>query len=317
LDWSDVSGASGYEVQYANTIAGVESATAVVAASSQYQVATGLDLGTWYWRVRAKNSDNVWCAWSSTWSFTVQWTYSITPNPASGATITDTTPLLDWSDVSGASGYEVQYANTSAGVASATAVAATSSQYQYPTTLALGDAVYWRVRAKNSDNVWGAWSSTWSFTVVEPTLGGPGQAGGIIFYDKGSYSVGWRYLEAWTADESGTYQWKTSYTTTGGTSTAIGTGAANTTAMAGTAHPAAERARNATYGGYDDWFLPSKDELNQMYIQRSVIGGFASDYYWSSSEYDYHYAWTQNFGVGSQYDSYKDNYFRVRLVRAF
>jgi hypothetical protein len=86
------------------------------------------------------------------------------------------------------------------------------------------------------------------------------------------------------------HQWKTIATSTPGTSTAIGTGYTNTyTAMAGADHPAAELARNATYGGYDDWFLPSKGELNQMYIQRSVIG--LSYYYWSSSEYDNNNTW--------------------------
>jgi hypothetical protein len=118
------------------------------------------------------------------------------------------------------------------------------------------------------------------------TIGETGPAGGIIFYDKGRFSDGWRYMEAWTADEPGTFKWKTSDTTTGGTSTAIGTGYTNTyTAMAGTTHPAAQVARDATHGGKTDWFLPSRDELNQMYIQRSAIGGFASGSYCSSSEY--------------------------------
>jgi surface protein len=149
-------------------------------------------------------------------------------------------------------------------------------------------------------------------------IGAPGPAGGIVFYDKGAVSDGWRYLEAWTADQSGTYQWKTSNTATPGTATAIGTGYANTyTAMIGTAHPAAEVARGASHGGKTDWFLPSKDELNQMYIQRSVIGGFASDYYWSSSENGYFYAWNQYFVYGSQNSSSKDGNLRVRVVRAF
>jgi len=50
--------------------------------------------------------------------------------------------------------------------------------------------------------------------------------------------------------------------------------------------------------GYDDWFLPSKDELNLMYEQKGVIGGFAGAYYWSSSEYFLNYAWSQYFYNG-------------------
>ncbi len=117
-------------------------------------------------------------------------------------------------------------------------------------------------------------------------VGDRGPAGGIVFYDKGSNSDGWRYMEAWTADETGNYQWKTSYTSTSATATGSGTGAANTRAMSSTEHPAAQVARDARHGGYSDWFLPSKDELNLMHKQRTVIGGFASGNYWSSSEHD-------------------------------
>ncbi len=66
-------------------------------------------------------------------------------------------------------------------------------------------------------------------------VGDEGPAGGIVFYDNGKESDGWRYLEAWTADEDGRYRWKTERTETPDTSTAIGSGYRNTyTAMAGT-----------------------------------------------------------------------------------
>jgi hypothetical protein len=72
-------------------------------------------------------------------------------------------------------------------------------------------------------------------------------------------------------------------------------------------------------GGKTDWSLPSKDELNQMYIQRSAIGGFVADYYLSSSELelDTFYAWSQNFRDGYQYKSFKGREGPVRPVRAF
>lgn len=323
LDWNYVAEAVGYEIQYAGTSDGVVGSTAIATASSQYQYPSIFALGeTLYWRVRAKNADDVWGAWSNIWSFTVVWTYSLACSPSNGGTTSDTTPLLDWSDVNSASGYEVQYADTSAGVVSAMAVEASSSQYQYPMTLTLGDVIYWRVRAKNADNVWGSWTSTWSFSIRAHAVGDTGPAGGMVFYDKGSYSDGWRYLESRTTDEDGLFhQWKTTPTSTTGTSTAIGTGYTNTyTAMAGTSHPAAELARLAIYGGYNDWFLPSKDELNQMYLQRSIIGGFGgypSGYYWSSSEFDNDDAWTQQFYYGHQGFSIKSTGYRVRVIRAF
>ena len=86
-------------------------------------------------------------------------------------------------------------------------------------------------------------------------------------------------------------------------------------------------ARAYTGGGYTDWFLPSKDELNTMYTNRVTInttasanGGsdFSSDYYWSSSETGTTGAWIQGFGNGQQvsYNKYYDD-IRVRAVRAF
>lgn len=71
---------------------------------------------------------------------------------------------------------------------------------------------------------------------------------------------------------------------------------------------------------YNDWFMPSKDELNLMYqkLKKNNLGGFSGGYYWSSSEYDAYDAWCQYFYNGNQY--YYDRYFgssRVRPVRAF
>lgn len=148
-----------------------------------------------------------------------------------------------------------------------------------------------------------------------------GPAGGLIFYDAGSTQSWGRYLEAWTADESGTYKWKTSKTSTAGTSTAIGFGYDNTyTAMAGAEHLAAFVVRTANHGGFNDWFLPSKDELNQMYINLKLkdVGGVTDFEYWSSSEYDSEDTWIQLFSNGSQFNRIKlwdSNH--VRAVRAF
>ncbi|MFH1096393.1 MAG: DUF1566 domain-containing protein [Candidatus Desantisbacteria bacterium] len=71
-------------------------------------------------------------------------------------------------------------------------------------------------------------------------------------------------------------------------------------------------------GGYADWYLPSKDELDLLYLQKGVVGGFGSDYYWSSTaEYNSYDAWTQHFDSGFQ--GYLGKYYPdfVRAVRAF
>lgn len=163
------------------------------------------------------------------------------------------------------------------------------------------------------------------------TVGDRGPAGGIIFYDKGNTSDGWRYLEAAPShiEVSGDYThvWGGRGTRVGNTGTAIGTGAGNTDAIIAeygasdpynnTGNYAARLADRYEYGGYDDWFLPSKDELNEMYQKKEEIGGFASNYYWSSSEYGSYDAWTQIFYNGNQNYDGKGHGLRVRAARAF
>ncbi|MFO7850065.1 MAG: hypothetical protein R6V67_08920 [Spirochaetia bacterium] len=71
---------------------------------------------------------------------------------------------------------------------------------------------------------------------------------------------------------------------------------------------------------YDDWFLPSKDELNLMYVNLhdKGTGGFTEeDWYWSSSDTEGWDAWRQYFWNGDQSDDYKTYNLLVRAVRAF
>ena len=78
-----------------------------------------------------------------------------------------------------------------------------------------------------------------------------------------------------------------------------------------------DAANKAAKGHGSGWHLPSKDELNLLYTQKDVVGGFASNNYWSSTEIDSDFAWFQSFGNGDQ-DYYNKNYtFAVRAVRAF
>jgi hypothetical protein len=107
----------------------------------------------------------------------------------------------------------------------------------------------------------------------------------------------------------------------------IGTGQSNTTIIVTwlNSHSetdcAAQLCDALVYGGYSDWFLPSKDEINLMYANLKVfgVGGFAEepDAYWSSSEHDAGSVWAQCFGCGGQGLNYKYYFNRVRAVRAF
>ena len=67
---------------------------------------------------------------------------------------------------------------------------------------------------------------------------------------------------------------------------------------------------------YDDWFLPSKDELNQMYLEKDTIGGFTKSWYWSSTEKDKVFAARQANSGEYNYTT-KDVFCAIRAIRAF
>ncbi|MDG1905743.1 MAG: DUF1566 domain-containing protein [Arenicella sp.] len=149
------------------------------------------------------------------------------------------------------------------------------------------------------------------------SIGETGPAGGIVFYttDRGRHG-----LEAAAADSTSS-EWGCYEDFIGGTSLAIGTGAANTAAIVAgcvsAQNTAAEVANAYELNSFADWFLPSRGELNLLYLQKDVVGSFGSFYYWSSSESNSFVAWDQNFGDGSQFDGNKNSTLGVRAVRAF
>ena len=151
--------------------------------------------------------------------------------------------------------------------------------------------------------------------------------GGIIAYILQSGDPGYdanvqHGLIAAPSDQSTGIQWYNgSYITTGATATALGTGNANTNtivASQGAGSYAAQLCADLSLGGYDDWYLPSKDELDKLYEMKVLgFGGFASAYYWSSTEYGNNYAWIQYFGNGYQNYNNKNYTSDVRAIRAF
>ena len=124
-----------------------------------------------------------------------------------------------------------------------------------------------------------------------PSAGGPyqisntGPAGGIVFYITNG---GLNGLEAAPVDQSNGVIWGCyGVDIAGAYGTEVGTGNANTVAIVnGCSEPnfAAKAAADYIYNGYSDWFLPSKDELDLLYQQRNVVGGFTSNSYWSSTD---------------------------------
>ena len=174
-------------------------------------------------------------------------------------------------------------------------------------------------------------------TTVAPVLyevGDVGPGGGIVFYVDLTRPAGSQYFEAacagWqnncdgaTADPRA--EWGCYGTPiTGADGLVIGTGEQNTTAIVNgctDAGIAADLADDYSHNTLDDWFLPSLDELNQMYTNlhsaSTPLGGFSSDGYWSSSDYVGYDAWAQGFNYGSQGNVTKYYPGNVRPVRAF
>ena len=151
-------------------------------------------------------------------------------------------------------------------------------------------------------------------------VGDTGPAGGIIFYDKGKSTDGWRFLEAAPSDQDKGIQWNEGLYVEIATATAIGTGKANTNtiiAEQGSGNYAATLCRDLSLGGFNDWFLPSKDELHLMYVnlKKAGLGGLGG-YYWSSSS-NRDRAWGHNFHDGFQSVNSKENKGAVRAIRAF
>jgi hypothetical protein len=175
-------------------------------------------------------------------------------------------------------------------------------------------------------------------TKTPPPGIGDSYGGGIVAYilqvgDSGYDPDVQHGLIAATTDLSSGIKWRNvTNIITGATGTAIGTGLANTntiiTSQGATATDyAAGLARGLAGGGFNDWYLPSKEELNKLYLNRVAIGGFTGTFYWSSTEgstssQNLNYAWGQFFtnGIQKDYDnSYgaKTTLQSVRAVRSF
>lgn len=149
-------------------------------------------------------------------------------------------------------------------------------------------------------------------------IGDTGPAGGIVFYIDENTNI---YYEAPTFDQSNGIEWGCYETKIAGADgIVIGAGKQNTKdILAGCFERpiAASICDDLTLGGKSDWFLPSKDLLNEMYIQKSVIGGFSNYSYCSSSERSSNYVRAQYFIDDIQYLDIKGDGMQVRCARSF
>jgi hypothetical protein len=156
---------------------------------------------------------------------------------------------------------------------------------------------------------------------------GESYGAGIVFY---VYDNGQHGLIAAVVDQSTGIQWYNgTYKYTGTTGDGIGSGAMNTSIIVATqmadnqggnfaAKVCADYSVTVNGVTYGDWYLPSKYELNLLYAQKAAVGGFANDYYMSSTEYNDNYEWVESFSSGNQTaGGNKSASYYVRAVRAF
>ena len=351
FNWSAVThGGDTYRVYWGTDPTWASAYSFTSSGGSTSYTATGLTNGTtYYFRVAGWNNNLSPQVGTTAWSVNGSAVPSTTPGAPTSVSGTKGNGSLTvaWvapnANGSAITDYEVYIGTSASGSFTLVADAVSTIPGATVSGLTNGTTYYIKVAAVNS---LGAGTMSAVSAAITPSapcssacaVGDVGPAGGIVFMTPATAgNATGRYFEAAPAGWNGTgidlnIPWCNATSTLIGTptalGTAIGTGSANTDAIVAVCSTgAAKSARAYSGGGASNWFLPSIDELLQMYANRTAIGGLvqttqvgtgiATTTFWSSSEYNSSQSKNWSFLTNGN-DNWGKNYgFGVRPIRMF
>ncbi len=160
LSWTNMSGASSYDLEYANNPSFSSSNTFGALSSNAFNSGTFSNYNTdYFWRVKS-NGASCSSAWSSSNSFKTMYPSPTMTLPANGQLCVPMNAIFDWADVPGATGYEINIATNSNflinNIVNSQTYTNSAAAYLFNNP---SSTFFWRVRAKDANN-----SSDWSLT---------------------------------------------------------------------------------------------------------------------------------------------------------
>jgi hypothetical protein len=350
--WGAVAhGGDTYRVYWGTDPTWASAYTYTSSGGSTSYTATGLTNGTtYYFRVAGWNNGLNPQVGTTAWSTNGSAVPSV-PTPSAPTSVSgskgDESLTVAWVAPStnglAITDYEVYIGTSASGTFSLVTDGVSTVPGASITGLSNGTSYYVKVAAVNSLGAGAMSAVSAAITPAAPcssacAIGDVGPAGGIIFMTPSTVgNTTGKYFEAAPAGWSGVgidlnIAWCNATSTLIGTptalGTAIGTGSANTDAIVAVCSSgAAKSARAYNGGGKTNWFLPSIDELLQMYANRAVIGGLvqttqvgtgiATTTFWSSSEHNSSQSKNWSFLTNGN-DNWGKNYgFGVRPIRTF